>query len=37
MVTWYWVLGARLPLAGWTARVRLFWSHENITLVAGAT
>ena len=33
MVTWYWVLGARLPLAGCTASV--FASHEKVTVVAG--
>src|SRR5256885_6509456 len=33
MVTWYCVLGARLPLAGCTTSV--FTSHEKLTLVAG--
>src|SRR5258708_27370446 len=33
MVTWYWVLGARFPLVGWTDSV--FADHENATVVAG--
>ena len=34
-VTWYCVLGARFPLVGCTASVRLLLSQENVTVVAG--